>query len=108
MSERFTLDVRMDMPKLLIDKNTNEKYNLLMVNDIERIVDVLNEQQARIELLEDNCLADNLTRKHLEGIINEQQATITALKEENEELRKENKDLNNIEWEKFKKKYHLE
>ena len=100
MSERFTLDVRMDMPKLLIDKNTNEKYNLLMVNDIERIVDVLNEQQARIELLEDNCLAYNLTRKHLEGIINEQQATIRRLQDlcgqsdsENAKLRIENKRL---------------
>ena len=40
--------------------------------------------------------------------IDEQQSTITALKEENEKLRKENKDLNDIEWEKFKKKYHLE
>lgn len=49
MSEkRFKLDVRMDMPKLLIDNNTNEKYNLLMVNDIEKIVDVLNEQQDTI------------------------------------------------------------
>lgn len=31
-----------------------------------------------------------------------------ALQNENEELRKENKDLNDMEWEKFKKKYHLE
>ena len=49
MSEkRYELDVRMDMPKLLIDNNTNEKYNLLLVNDIERIVDLLNEQQDQI------------------------------------------------------------
>jgi len=52
MSEkRYELDVRMDMPKLLIDNNTNEKYNLLMVNDIERIVDLLNEQQNIINIL---------------------------------------------------------
>lgn len=42
------------------------------------------------------------------NMLNEQQATINKLKEENEELRKENKDLNDMEWEKFKKKYHLE
>ena len=49
MSEkRYELDVRMDMPKLLIGNNTNEKYNLLLVNDIERIVDLLNEQQDQI------------------------------------------------------------
>lgn len=52
MSEkRYELDVRMDMPKLLIDNNTNEKYDLLMVNDIERIVDLLNEQQVLINAL---------------------------------------------------------
>ena len=74
MSEkRFELDVRLDMPKLLIDNATNKRYHLLLVNDIEEIVDLLNE-----------------------------------LSEENEELRKENKDLNDMEWEKFKKKYHLE
>lgn len=33
---------------------------------------------------------------------------LNELVEENEELKKENKDLNDIEWEKFKKKYHLE
>ena len=46
--------------------------------------------------------------ERLEKFIQNQQATISALKEENEELQKENKDLNDIEWEKFKKKYHLE
>ena len=74
MSEkRFELDVRLDMPKLLIDNATNKRYHLLLVNDIEEIVDLVNK-----------------------------------LSEENEELRKENKDLNDMEWEKFKKKYHLE
>lgn len=33
---------------------------------------------------------------------------IRGLEKENENLRKENKDLNDIEWEKFKKKYYLE
>lgn len=33
---------------------------------------------------------------------------LNSLNDENEQLRKENKDLNDIEWEKFKKKYHLE
>lgn len=36
------------------------------------------------------------------------ESKITTLEKENEQLRKENKDLNDIEWEKFKKKYHLE
>ena len=71
--KRFELDVRLDMPKLLIDNATNKRYHLFLVNDIEEIVDLLNE-----------------------------------LSEENGELRKENKDLNDIEGEKFKKKYHLE
>lgn len=33
---------------------------------------------------------------------------LNKLYEENGKLRKENKDLNDIEWEKFKRKYHLE
>ncbi len=65
----------------------------------------------------DNQLNEVVCRCILEGIgdaenvcqrLNEQQAIIQSLKEKNEELRKENKDLNDIEWEKFKKKYHLE
>ena len=49
MSEkRFKLDVRLDMPKLLIDNITNKRYHLLLVNDIEEIVDLLNTQQTTI------------------------------------------------------------
>ena len=49
MSEkRFELDVRLDMPKLLIDNATNKRYHLLLVNDIVDIVDLLNEQQDQI------------------------------------------------------------
>ena len=49
MSEkRFELDVRLDMPKLLIDNATNKRYHLLLVNDIEEIVDLLNTQQTTI------------------------------------------------------------
>ena len=56
MSEkRFELDVRLDMPKLLIDNATNKRYHLLLVNDIEEIVDLLNEQQATIRKLQDLC-----------------------------------------------------
>lgn len=41
-------------------------------------------------------------------VLNEKERIIQRLELENENLRKENKDLNDIEWEKFKKKYHLE
>ena len=50
----------------------------------------------------------HLSNAEVVAKLNEQQATIKKLQEENGELRKENKDLNDIEWEKFKKKYHLE
>ena len=53
---------------------------------------------------------DKLHKRHIELL--KQQGKLEKenemLKEENEKLRKENKDLNDIEWEKFKKKYHLE
>lgn len=86
----------------------------LDVRNLKDVTVTLNTLQARIELLEDNLLADNLTMKHLNGIIDEQQATICKLqdlcgesdgenaklriknkklKEENEQLRKENAQL---------------
>lgn len=46
--KRFELDVRLGMPKLLIDNATNKRYHLLLINDIEDIVDLLNEQQDTI------------------------------------------------------------
>lgn len=60
---------------------------------VDAIVDLLNEQQTRIELLEDNCLADNWTRSNLEGIIKEQQATINKLQEENASLKQRIRDI---------------
>ena len=60
---------------------------------------------------DDWYITDNgkrLSDMEIVELLNEQQATIRKLQEENGELRKENKDLNDIEWEKFKKKYHLE
>lgn len=56
MSEkRFELDVRLYMPKLLIDNATNERYHLLLVNDIEEIVDLLNELAEENEQLKKEC-----------------------------------------------------
>lgn len=60
---------------------------------------------------DDWYITDNgkrLSDMEIVELLNEQQATIRKLQEENKELRKENKDLNDMEWEKFKKKYHLE
>ena len=68
---------------------------------LEEVVGLLNEQQDTISQLQDLCGKSDYKNAKLR-IKNKK------LKEENEELRKENKDLNDIEWEKFKKKYHLE
>lgn len=77
--------------------------------------EVLNEKEAIIQRLEKEN--ENL-QKQVESSETTMNATshynafleskITTLEQENEELRKENKDLNDMEWEKFKKKYHLE
>ena len=72
--------------------------------------------EKRFEFYSDEYLVgvlDTVTGKTFNSFeivdkLNEQQATIRKLQEENEQLRKENKDLNDMEWEKFKKKYHLE
>ena len=101
MSEkRFTLDVRMDMPKLLIDNATNKRYHLLLVNDIEEIVDLLNEQSERIKSLEMelDLIANTklFSRRKLEEE-NEQ------LKEENEQLRKELNDCEKFRYTVFKR-----
>ena len=71
---------------------------ILDVNDVEH---KLNEQQATITKLKE---LNGDKGKRIISLIR----TNKTLKEENEQLRKENKDLNDIEWEKFKKKYHLE
>lgn len=78
-------------------------------------VDVLNEEETEVwDIVFDTektyafMVRDGDTANELCGLLNEQQATIKKLQEENGELRKENKDLNDMEWEKFKKKYHLE
>lgn len=71
MSEkRFKLDVRLDMPKLLIDTATNERYHLLLVNDIEEIVDLLNEYET--VLSDTQTFAVNLCKFLMEkGLDNE-------------------------------------
>ena len=53
MSEkRFTLDVKMNTPKLLVDNVTTKKYSLLLVNDIEEVVDLLNSLNDENEQLQ--------------------------------------------------------
>lgn len=66
----------------------------------DEVVDLLNEQQAKIERLEDenakyhfNLSLAETKVKNREKKISEQQATISRLEEENEQLRKE---LNNF------------
>lgn len=53
-----------------------DTVNKQSYRELSEIVYLLNDLQARNEVLEDNCLADTLTRKHLDGIIGEQQTTI--------------------------------
>ena len=49
------------------------------------IVNLLNEQKARIEFLEDNCLAYDLTIKHLNGIIEEYEKQFKLINDKIEE-----------------------
>ena len=118
MSEkRFELDVRLDMPKLLIDNATNKRYHLLLVNDIEEIVDLLNEQQATIRRLQDLCGKSDyenaklrIENKKLQDEIKllkptnvEQYEQIVQLQEENEKLRKELGDCEKFRYTVFKR-----
>lgn len=74
--KRFELDVRIDLPKFLIDNATNKRYHLLLINDIEEIVDLLNELSDENNILNKN--EDDLKECTIENI---------KLKEENEKLR---------------------
>ena len=76
MSEkRFVYDEKLDV---ILYYDGGNRFQL-EVHNLKDVTVTLNTLYSRIELLEDNCLADNLTRKHLEGIINESKATITEL-----------------------------
>ena len=76
----------MSEKRFKLDSGLYEIYDYDKLMTLKEVVELLNEQQSRIEVLEDNCLADTLTRKNLEGIIEE-------LKKENEKLRQQNRKL---------------
>ena len=66
MSEkRFKIDTTSEIGHIYINNQEGEHMSWIEVEN------TLNEQQARIEFLEDNCLAYALTIKHLNGIIEE-------------------------------------
>lgn len=97
-----------DLLNTLHQENQQLKHYKLYEDNkrLQTIIADLKEENEQLRFLIDiNSVSE---RKKLERQVDDQQTIIKSLKEENEELRKENKDLNDIEWEKFKKKYHLE
>lgn len=75
--KRFTLEL---VKKDIYDRKTNTFYC-----DIESVCDLLNKLQARSEFLEDNCLAYDLTIKHLNGIIEEYEKQFKLINEKIDE-----------------------
>ena len=93
----------------IINNNVdNMSYYLQDGNDVVLVINLLNRLVEENEQLQKQVKSFETTMNATSDYNAFLESKITTLEKENEQLRKENKDLNDIEWEKFKKKYHLE